>query len=102
LVEVDRTGKGKRDTLPGFVAMHGELIPHRQFYAELLGHARERGYSDGWAAHQYFRKIGSWPKSNGVVPAAPSYEVASWIRSRQIAYAKARAKEAKQKDRNRA
>jgi len=60
-----------------------------QFYRELLGYARQKGYSDGWSYHKYIEKfkIGpSWKKEG----AEPSSETLNWIRSRQIAWAKTR------------
>ena len=48
-----------------------------------------------WAAAKYKDKFGSWPPFawNNFAPAsAVSAEVSSWVRSRDIAYAKARQK----------
>jgi len=58
----------------------------------MLAHiAAERGYKAGWIAHQYKEKFGAWPAWGAApVPIAPSPEVRSWVRSRMIAYAKAR------------
>jgi ribosomal protein L32 len=58
------------------------------FYRQLLQIARERGYKDGWAAHKYREKFGNFPNF-AKVPESPSPEVRSWVRSRQIAFAKA-------------
>jgi DNA repair protein RadD len=53
--------------------------------------ARDRGYKSGWTAHKYREKFGSYPPWGAVVePITPSPEVYSWVRSRQIAFAKAR------------
>jgi hypothetical protein len=53
--------------------------------------AAERGYKPSWAAVNYKQKFGAWP-SNGIVvePITPTAECRSWVRSRLIAYAKAR------------
>jgi DNA repair protein RadD len=53
--------------------------------------ARERRYKRGWIAHKYREKFGTWPPY-GVkpTPIQPSLEVLSWIRSRAIAFAKAK------------
>jgi hypothetical protein len=64
-----------------------------EFYGELLGHAKARGYAPGWASHKYKEKFGVWPndprvRSAGARP--PSLRTLNWIRSRQIAFAKAR------------
>jgi len=60
---------------------------------ELAYIARERGYRPGWASHKFKEKFGHWPTRKDVAPLMPSAEVRSWIRSRQIAYAKAMAKQ---------
>jgi len=51
--------------------------------------AEERGYQRGWIAHKYREKFGTFPAWSSTpepIPATP--EVRSWVRSRQIAYAK--------------
>jgi DNA repair protein RadD len=53
--------------------------------------AEERGYKPGWIAHKFKEKFGHWPTCRYVAPIEPSREVLSWVRSRNIAYAKARA-----------
>jgi DNA repair protein RadD len=55
--------------------------------------ASARGYKSGWIAHKFKEKFGMWPPVRGVTPIEPSTEVTSWVRSRDIAYAKARQKE---------
>lgn len=63
------------------------------FMAGLRTYANDRGYKPGWAANQYKAKFGVWPNDPRVndVPAGPvTAETASWIRSQQIRYAKAR------------
>jgi superfamily II DNA or RNA helicase len=63
----------------------------KQTWFSMLTHiARERGYKPGWAANQYRQKFDVWPKGLSDVPIPPTAEVASWVRSRQIAYAKRR------------
>lgn len=57
------------------------------WYRQLLGYAEIRGFKPGWAFHKYQEKFGvqpSWKK----VSTAPSPEVANWIKSRNIAFAK--------------
>ena len=60
-----------------------------RFYRQLLGFAKERGYKAGWAGHKFKEKFGTWPASRFAEPLAPDEAVRSWVRSRQIAYAKA-------------
>jgi DNA repair protein RadD len=52
--------------------------------------AAERGYKSGWVAHKFKEKFGTWPATRYAQPMQPSLEVLSWVRSRAIAYAKAR------------
>src|SRR5262249_31402086 len=52
--------------------------------------ADERGYKAGWIAHKFKEKFGTWPAVRNAIPIEPSPEVLSWVRSRNIAYAKAR------------
>jgi hypothetical protein len=52
--------------------------------------ANQRGYQSGWIAHKYKEKFGTWPAVRTVTPVPPTPEVLSWVRSRNIAYAKAK------------
>jgi superfamily II DNA or RNA helicase len=71
----------------------------RKFYSPAEQHewrqmltaiAVERGYKHGWISHKYKEKFGNWPPFGVVTPQPPSPEVRSWVRSRDIAYAKSR------------
>ena len=64
--------------------------PHEQlrWHAELVGIARERGYKSGWAAYKFKEKFGFWPPRVQPPPVKASPEVLSWVRSRNIAWAK--------------
>jgi superfamily II DNA or RNA helicase len=69
-------------------------IDQRRFYAELLGYAEERGYKPGFAYMKFREKFNAappWPRHSNPTPVPPTPEVRSWLRSRAIAYAKARA-----------
>ena len=71
--------------------------PHeRMRWHAMLSHiAGERGYKPGWVSHKYKEKFGTWPPaSRPIPPVKPSPEVLSWVRSRQIAFAKAQQKAA--------
>jgi DNA repair protein RadD len=62
-----------------------------RWHAMLIHMGRERGYKPGWAAYKYKEKFGAWPAwGPSPQPIPPSPEVRSWVRSRMIAYAKAR------------
>ena len=65
-----------------------------RFYAELKGYEIHKGYQSGWAARSYRDKTGVWPNSfSGVPPlVTQSAETMQWIKSRQIAYARSKAK----------
>lgn len=54
------------------------------FYAELLGHAQERGFKPGWAYHKYRDKFGVAPSAAKPEPAPPSPATKSWITSQNI------------------
>jgi len=73
-------------------SQHGVTYDPNTFYRQLLGYAKERGYDPGWAAHKHREKFGFWPQSPRATLQPPSDAVRAWIRSRQIAFAKARAK----------
>lgn len=80
----------------------GELVevkpgkPDREakqaFYSQLLAVAAERGRSPGWVAHAYRDKFKVWPRGLDAVWAVPSPEVLSWVKAKDIRFAKRRAK----------
>lgn len=61
-----------------------------EWYAMLLGYARETGKKDGWAYYKFKDRFSREPRGFDVSPKAPTAEVRSWIQSRNIAYAKRR------------
>jgi hypothetical protein len=75
------------------IVLRNRQIPLRQFYAELMGYAELRGYKPGWAANQYKAAAGAWPNAHrDATPTSASYEVLSYIKSRQIAWASTNSK----------
>jgi DNA repair protein RadD len=62
----------------------------RQWHAMFATIANERGYQRGWIAHKYREKFGAWPTGDTPEPIQPTPEVLSWVRSRNIAWAKSR------------
>jgi len=62
----------------------------QRFFSGLLFYAEQRGYQPGWASHKFREKFGDWPNGLSREAAPPGPEQLSWIRSRNIAYAKAR------------
>jgi DNA repair protein RadD len=70
-----------------------EIGEKARFHGELLWLSRERGYSQGWAAHKYRERFGVWPNDPRIrsAPASePSLQTRNWLKSRQIAFAKRR------------
>lgn len=71
----------------------GEVVELCDFYQQLVAFAAAHKYKRGWAAHKYKEAVGTWPpyawESYAGVQVTPP--VARWVRSRQIAYAKATA-----------
>jgi len=62
-------------------------------YSQLLQVARNKGYSSGWVAHKYRAMFDVWPRGMREVPATPSAELLSWLKSEQIRFAKASEKQ---------
>jgi DNA repair protein RadD len=81
LIELGARQSGRREVLEW---------GRRRFYSELLGLAEEREYSQGWAAHQFKQKFSHWPNGYDRVAMEPSVSTRNWVKSRQIAFAKAR------------
>jgi superfamily II DNA or RNA helicase len=74
--------------MTGHVATQSEK---QMFYSELLWIENDRGYQDGWARANFKEKFGAWPQRfNLPPPIEPRRSTFSWVKSRQIAYAKRR------------
>ncbi len=80
-----------RHTTVAPTAAH-EQVKRANWQGMLTAIAIERGYKAGWVAVQYRDKFGTWPPVRVVPPIEPTHEVSNWVRSRQIAFAKARAR----------
>jgi DNA repair protein RadD len=87
-------------TAPGelglYVSGRAQLSPadpatRAQWHGQFASIAAERRFKPGWIAHKYKEKFGAWPPW-GSKPEliTPTPEVRSWVRSRAIAFAKAR------------
>ena len=63
-----------------------------RFLGGLRGYAKQKGYADGWASHKFKEKFGVWPDHTiaGAPAVAPAPEILSWVKSRQIAWAKSK------------
>lgn len=65
----------------------------RSFYAQLLWVAEERGKNQSWVLANYKGRFDVWPRGmDDVLPAEPTGKTLSWLRSRQIAWAKKKKK----------
>jgi DNA repair protein RadD len=62
------------------------------FFQQLRAVQQMRGYKRGWAAHKFKDKFGHFPPWDyrELPPAIPTDAVLRWVRSRNIAFAKAR------------
>ena len=78
LTRVDQSGRPVESSDPN------ERI---RWYAELIWIEQERGYKPGWAWHKYRERFGASPYGY-LQPRPASPEVLSWVRSRNIAWAK--------------
>lgn len=69
-------------------------VDKMKYYLMLRGYAKSKGKNENAAYYQFLSKFGHKPKwSWRSIPAIePNYEVQSWIRSRNIAYAQAKKK----------
>jgi superfamily II DNA or RNA helicase len=66
-------------------------VARERWHGMLAYIAHERGYQHGWISHKFKEKFGTWPAwGSSPVPIEPTPEVRSWIRSRQLAFAKSR------------
>lgn len=66
-------------------------IERADFYRELKHFAASRGYKSGWISHKYKEKFGHWPSGlDYLTPMPPTAATLGWIKSRQIAFAKAK------------
>jgi hypothetical protein len=64
-------------------------VERERWHAMLIWIGQERDYKAGWAAHKYRDKFGVFPAWGAAPdPFPPSAEVRSWVRSRNIAFAK--------------
>jgi superfamily II DNA or RNA helicase len=85
LGRLDRDGESKH--------VPASQLEKRNWYSMLLHIADRSGYKTGWAAHKFKERFGEWPGDRNMPMYPPTPEVTSWVRSRQIAYAKSKEKE---------
>jgi superfamily II DNA or RNA helicase len=68
------------------------LVENQNFYSELLYYAKSRDYKDGWAAFKYKEKYGYFPNGLQKTTRPTSITTANFIKSRNIAWSKAKAR----------
>ena len=61
-------------------------------YSQLLQVARNKNYLPGWVGRMYREMFGVWPRNMRDVPATPTGELLSWLKSQQIRFAKGQQK----------
>lgn len=57
----------------------------QEFYSGLLFHAKEKGFSEGWAYHKYKEKFGIYPNGAKKTPVKSS-KVDGWVKHLEIKY----------------
>jgi hypothetical protein len=88
--------EGDLGLVQGGIAAAPTPEERREFYRELRAIALIRGYRKApeWSAHKYRERFGQFPPWNyrELQPKAPSDATFRWVKSRHIAWAKAREK----------
>jgi superfamily II DNA or RNA helicase len=77
------------------VKVKATMEDKKEWYSQLSGHARQKGYKSGWISHKYREKFGVWPNKINEHPKTPSIEVLAWLRGKAAQHAIARKHEAK-------
>lgn len=86
------TAGGKRGSKPASVGDQVKAMGKASVYAQLLAYAEERGRAIGWAGHTYRELFGDFPKGlSKNFATEPTPLMRSWLKSRDIRYAKAMA-----------
>jgi DNA repair protein RadD len=80
LVEFGSRRSGKRDP---------EIWEKRRFFSELLS-LRKPHHKPHWADAMFRQKFGHWPNGYERIAMEPSLATRTWVKSRQIAFAKSR------------
>jgi superfamily II DNA or RNA helicase len=70
---------------------HSSMEDKGRWYSSLLIYARQKGYSDGYAAHKYREKFGVWPRQIRIDTSKPPLpEVQAWLTYKAIRFHKAK------------
>jgi superfamily II DNA or RNA helicase len=86
------TREGDLGLVQGGIAAAPTAEERSAFYRELRAVAQIRGYKDGWTAHKFRERFGQFPPWDyrQLQPKTPSDATFRWVKSRAIAWAKAR------------
>jgi superfamily II DNA or RNA helicase len=84
LVELGKNGKA--------TGQQSTYVEKQEFWSGLLYYAAEREYKRGWASYKFKEKFGTWPDGLRDYETYPTQQVLSFIRSRNIAWAKGKAR----------
>lgn len=88
LVEFGTGKKGPKPKLPKTIELLREM-PKDVLFAQLRFIQQERGRKDGWRDHAYREITSVWPRGmSGVEPMPPDNIVRSWVRSKDIRWAR--------------
>ena len=90
-----REKKPMIEVIPGALEELGGVAgrqDRQRFYSELLFIAQMKNYNPHWAAHKYREKFGVWPRGLDEGSSVPTPATINWVKSRQIAWAKAQRK----------
>ena len=87
-------GSPQSDIPRNMIKIGGKLLHKGNFFGQLKQHALTRGYKPGWAALKFKEFTGEFPNYaiEGYDPEEITPQVASWITSRAIAWAKSQRK----------
>jgi superfamily II DNA or RNA helicase len=78
----------KRESVP--------VADRQRYYCSLIHICTQKGYSNGWVAHQYKNRFGVWPPRDlKWYPQEPTQEVMDDLHRARVAWAKAKAAEAR-------
>jgi len=80
-----------REITPGQKPEKYSAEVKEDWYAQLLGYCEEKGIKPGFAYHKYHDKFKVYPSMAKPAPKEPTVEIRNWIKSRQIAWQKAKA-----------
>ncbi|QDP49210.1 MAG: putative ATP-dependent DNA helicase [Prokaryotic dsDNA virus sp.] len=88
LNDIDKKVLVKQGRLVEVESIEVKLVNKKDWYAQLLYFAKQKGYKEGWASHTFRKKFGHFPHSKRVFPKPISKEVEGYIKHLYIKNAK--------------